>query len=63
MNQYDMKCPICGRVNHQLLLEETDGWMEYEYCGETTQQLRRMWKIQKPFVLARRGEHVAIPTI
>jgi hypothetical protein len=22
-----------------------------------------MWKIQKPFVLARRGEHVAIPTV
>jgi len=33
MNQYDMRCPVCGKVNHQLLLEETDGWMECEYCG------------------------------
>lgn len=53
MNQYDMRCPVCGKMNHRLLLEETDGWMECEYCGETTQQLRRMWKIQKPLDLVR----------
>lgn len=28
MNQYDMRCPVCGKMNHQLLLEETDGWMD-----------------------------------
>lgn len=28
MNTYDVKCPVCGVVNHSLFLEETDGWME-----------------------------------
>ena len=28
MNTYDVKCPVCGTVNHNLYLEETDGWME-----------------------------------
>ena len=63
MNQYDMRCPVCGKMNHQLLLEETDGWMECEYCGETTQQLRRMWKIQKSCALVNEFEHVAIPAV
>ena len=35
MNTYDVKCPVCGVVNHSLLLEETDGWMECEHCGHT----------------------------
>lgn len=35
MNTYDVKCPICGFVNHSLFLEETDGWMECEHCGHT----------------------------
>ena len=33
MKQYDVKCPICGHVNHSLYLEETDGWMECEKGG------------------------------
>ena len=32
MNTYNVKCPICGVVNHSLFLEETDGWMECEAC-------------------------------
>ena len=32
MKTYDVKCPICGHVNHNLYLEETDGWMECEKC-------------------------------
>ncbi len=32
---YDVKCPVCGVVNHSLFLEETDGWMECEHCGHT----------------------------
>ncbi|MDI9243203.1 translation initiation factor 2 [Fusibacillus kribbianus] len=32
MKTYDVKCPICGHVNHNLFLEETDGWMECEKC-------------------------------
>lgn len=36
MHTYDAVCPICGAVNHSLFLEETDGWMECEMCGEAT---------------------------
>lgn len=35
MKAYDIKCPICGTVNKQLYLEETNGWMECEHCGNT----------------------------
>ena len=37
MKRYDIKCPICGTVNCNLDLEETNGWMECEKCGNTTQ--------------------------
>lgn len=33
MKQYDVKCPVCGKINHGLFLEETKGWMECEHCG------------------------------
>ena len=33
MKQYDVKCPVCGKINHGLFLEETKGWMECELCG------------------------------
>ena len=32
METYDVRCPICGALNHDLYLEETDGWMECEHC-------------------------------
>lgn len=31
---YTKICPICGRVNRNLFLEETDGWMECDKCLE-----------------------------
>ncbi len=34
---YDVACPICGRVNRRLYLEETEGWMECESCGSSSQ--------------------------
>jgi len=33
MKQYDAECPVCGRINRGLYLEETKGWMECEACG------------------------------
>ena len=33
MKQYDVKCPVCGKTNHGLFLQETEGWMECENCG------------------------------
>ena len=40
MNNVDEKCPICGAVNRSLDLEETDGWMECENCGNAVQILK-----------------------
>ena len=40
LNAVDVKCPICGTINKSLDLEETDGWMECESCGEVTQQMK-----------------------
>ena len=31
---------ICGTVNRSLDLEETDGWMECEHCGNTVQLMK-----------------------
>lgn len=31
---YDVKCPLCGTVNKNLYLEESDGWMECEHCRQ-----------------------------
>ena len=36
---YDVACPVCGRINRSLYLEETEGWMECEYCGNSSQDL------------------------
>ncbi len=36
MKMIDVKCPVCGTVNHNLYLEETEGWMECECCGMLT---------------------------
>lgn len=40
MSAVDVICPICKAVNKSLDLEETDGWMECESCGEVTQQMQ-----------------------
>ena len=44
---YDVACPVCGRINRSLYLEETEGWMECEYCGNSTQDMsfQKMVKI------------------
>ena len=39
MNAVDVKCPICEKLNKLLNLEETDGWMECENCGNAVQIL------------------------
>lgn len=37
MKQYDVKCTVCGKINHGLFLEETKGWMECEHCGASVE--------------------------
>ncbi len=34
MAQCNVKCPICGTLNKNLNLEETEGWFICEQCGE-----------------------------
>ena len=33
----DINCPICGEINRNLDLEETDGWMECSQCRSVVQ--------------------------
>ena len=37
MTAYNVECPFCGTVNHDLDLEETNGWMECEHCQQVVQ--------------------------
>lgn len=39
MRTYDIECPLCGHMNYSLYLEETNGWMECEKCGQMTKKL------------------------
>lgn len=39
MKMYNITCPVCGTVNHNLFLEETGGWMECEHCGQMVNAL------------------------
>lgn len=36
LSAVDVRCPVCGAVNKSLDLEETDGWMECENCGNVS---------------------------
>lgn len=47
---YDVVCPICGRINRSLYLEETEGWMECEYCGNSTQDLSFQKMVRIPVI-------------
>ena len=51
MKSYDLRCPICGTVNRGLYLEETDGWMECEKCGNVTQSMEHRQTILIPLIL------------
>jgi transcription elongation factor Elf1 len=60
MSAVDVKCPICGTVNRSLDLDETDGWMECEKCGNTTQLMK--YVKSRPVPLYRRKDvQVLIP--
>ena len=48
MNTYDKKCPVCGQVNKNLYLDETEGWMECECCKTVTKPLSKQTSIRIP---------------
>ena len=47
---YDVACLVCGRINRSLYLEETEGWMECEYCGNSTQDLSFQKMVKIPVI-------------
>ncbi len=47
---YDVACPVCGRINRSLYLEETEGWMECEHCGNSTQDLNFQKMVRIPVI-------------
>ena len=47
---YDVACPICGRINRSLYLEETEGWMECEYCGNSSQDMSFQKTVRIPMI-------------
>ena len=49
--KYDIRCPICGAVNRGLYLEETDGWMECEKCGNVTQHTEHRQTVLIPLFI------------
>ena len=51
MMSYDLRCPVCGTVNRGLYLEETDGWMECEKCGNVTQSMEHRQTVLIPLIL------------
>ncbi len=51
MKSYDLRCPICGTVNRGLYLEETDGWMECEKCGNVTLSMEHRQTVLIPLIL------------
>ena len=50
MKRCNMECPSCGHVNHNLYLEETDGWMECEKCRSITRSENFGEMIRLPIV-------------
>ena len=47
---YDVACPVCGRINRSLYLEETEGWMECEYCGNSMQDMSFQKMVKIPVI-------------
>ena len=51
MKTYDVSCPCCGYRNKALYLEETEGWMECEKCGNVTQSMEHRQTVLIPLIL------------
>ena len=52
MSRENVRCPVCSRMNKLLDLEETNGWMECDGCGNTMQLIR----YEKTWLLPKRKE-------
>lgn len=63
MKTYDVKCPVCGSMNHSLYLEETEGWMECSCCGCTARYLRDRREAVAPALVIRNLKRQAVPAV
>ena len=52
MSRENVRCPVCSRMNKLLDLEETNGWMECDGCGNAMQLIR----YEKTWLLPKRKE-------
>ena len=58
MNRYNIPCPVCGTINRDIELQETDGWMECEKCHTVARVLSL-----KPLIVAPRDESEKTPLV
>ena len=62
MKQYDAVCPLCGKENKGMYLEETDGWMECEKCHMTVKVMEFGKKVKIPvYSMDKLGKIFGIP--
>lgn len=60
MKTYNVTCPICGHLNRNLILEETDGWMECEKCKQLTRSIQKEKMVKIPVFSMCCTEHEAV---
>ena len=60
MKKYDVECRICGKLNRDLYLVETDGWMECECCQATVRiDSNGRWKMSLPIGVYKQKQEAA----
>lgn len=62
MKTYNVTCPICGQLNLNLILEETDGWMECENCKQLTRAIKTEKMVRIPVFPMHRTKQEAVVT-
>lgn len=60
MKTYNVACPICGHLNRNLILEETDGWMECEKCKQLTRSMKMKKMIKIPVFSVHRKQEAVV---
>lgn len=55
MNGYTQRCPYCSAENRNLLLEDSDGWMECSRCLRLT-HFQGNWSKEKKAVYPGKAE-------
>lgn len=48
MKRYTCECPICGTINKDLYLEDSQGWFVCEKCDNSVQIMKFEKRIRLP---------------